>query len=129
MSYLRALVLPVALGLSLGACGAPPGPEVPVETGKGDPMNQGLTYPEGPYGFVEGSVIANLQFLGRADDSGNDKITDDPVRTIHLSDFHNDKSMKVLLLMVAAEWCGPCRAEQFETIGMYQDYAAAKAGV
>ena len=121
----------LVVGCLIGAgCGVAPAPMVPVENGKGDSTNQASTkYPAGPYGAQVNDVIANLSFVGKADDNGDGDITNDPIRKVQLSDYYNDKSIKVLAILVAAEWCGPCQQEQFELVTSFKKYQAGKSGV
>lgn len=87
------------------------------------------SYPCGPYGSDVGSVIANLELLGQRDDNGNGSVTDDPVRAIHLADYHADPNVKVLVIATSAEWCAPCRQEQSELVALWKKYRDAGAGV
>jgi len=86
-------------------------------------------YPCGPYGVVIGQTIDNLKLLGQKDDNMNGTPTDDPVRPIQLSDYYQDPKVKVLAILVAAEWCVPCQMEQPELITSWKNYQAKNAGV
>jgi hypothetical protein len=86
-------------------------------------------YPCGPYGSSLGNVIDNLALVGQKDDNMNGTPTDDPVRPIHFSDYYQDKSLKILVVLVAAEWCVPCQMEQSELITSWQKYQTNKNGV
>lgn len=117
--------------LLLAACGNQ-APMIPVENGQGgDPLNaqDPSKYPVGPYGFVIGGVIPNLEFVGYKDDNGDGKVTDNTPRKVRLSDYYQDKNIKVLAVLVAAEWCGPCQQEQNELIVSWNAYQKSKAGV
>jgi len=81
------------------------------------------------YGYTTGTTIENLEILGKRDDNHDGSPVDDPIRTIRFSDYHQDKSTKALVVLVAAEWCAPCRIEQPGLIDLYNKYDAASAGV
>jgi hypothetical protein len=118
----------VALG-SLAGCGdqlamdlSKPGAGAGAEC---DPAK----YPCGPFGTTIGQVVQNLQLLGQHDDNGDGKVTDEAVRKIALADYFQNKGIKVLAVLVAAEWCGPCNEEQPELITSWKKYQDQKAGV
>jgi thiol-disulfide isomerase/thioredoxin len=69
----------------------------------GDP-----NYPVGPYGYVEGSVVANYKFLGETPASG---AYPGVVSPLLLGAFHDDSSMKLLLIEGSANWCVYCNEE------------------
>lgn len=120
-----------AAALLFAACGTP-APVIPVEDGKGgDPLNtvDPSKYPVGPYGFTVGNVIPNLEFVGYKDDNGDGKVTDNTPRKIRLSDYYQDKNIKALAVLVAAEWCGPCQQEQNELVTSWNKYQQDKKGV
>lgn len=88
------------------------------------------SYPCGATGAVVGKVIPNLCVEGtQRDDNKNGSPADDPVRTVCLSEYYGDKSLKALAILVAAEWCIPCQNEQPGVVKAYKDYQAAKKGV
>lgn len=130
---MRVSLVSVAMALFLGACGAAPPAEVPSEPARGgDPLNacDATKYPCAPYGYLWGDVLPNLEFVGRADDNKDGVISpDDPVRKIRLSDYYQDKNIHVLAILVSAEWCPPCQAEQGELIDSWKQYQADKKGV
>jgi hypothetical protein len=116
--------------LALTACGLvdTTTSEPIIERGKGgdtavcDPA----VYPCGPYGYQPGSVIENLSLVARVDDDGNGT-TDatDPVGTIPLSRYFQDKNIYALVMTGSAEWCGPCQAEQPGLRALYESYQQA----
>ncbi len=77
------------------------------------------TYPCGPYGTTVGYPIDNLTL------SGNGKLTDNSVHPRPLADYRNNAKLKLLLILVAAEWCVPCKNEQKDLVPLYQDYQKA----
>ncbi len=85
-------------------------------------------YPCGPYGATQGSVVADLMLSGRRDDNMSGSPLDDAVRDIHFGDYFRDKNVKVLVVLTAAEWCGPCKMEQPSLVSLYGDYASASPG-
>lgn len=79
-------------------------------------------YPPGPYGFEKGSVLRNVTLSGypRPQDGVFER------KLVQLSDFYNPTGAemhaadsiygekpkpKALLIIMAAEWCGPCQQE------------------
>ncbi len=122
-----------ALGLaaSLGGCGPAPVADAeivtPTERGKGggEESCDPALYPCGPFGYQTGSIIENLTLVARVR-AGEYGATDaDPVSTIALSKYFQDKNIYVLLMTASAEWCSPCRAEQGPLREMYLQYKAA----
>jgi hypothetical protein len=82
-------------------------------------------YPPGPYGFSQGSVIANLEFKGWHDPvaAGYDPAN---FETVRLSDFYDPsgETYKLILLNASAVWCSVCRAEyqHMHNEGIYATY-------
>ena len=138
----RLLAATSLLGMALASgCGAPPpisvdepaqGAATPLGAAhKTTPTNvcDKSAYPCGPFGFLSGEVVANLQLYGRHDDNNNGTVTDDPARIIKMSDYYKDKSIKVIAVLVAAEWCGPCQQEQPDLVAAWKKYQTNKSGV
>lgn len=70
-------------------------------------------YPEPPYGFVKGSTVPNLDFLGwyAPSDAGYDTTQ---VENIDLGQFYDptgDKGIELLMVNASAVWCSVCQAE------------------
>lgn len=96
-------------------------PEFP--DGSGQPPNQALPYPPGPYGFGEGAVIENFELQGFL----NASVQNTTLEPIELAMFYNptgdgvypagspmgegNPKPRVLLIDVGAVWCGPCNME------------------
>lgn len=121
------LLLSAATALLLGACGEAQ-TIIPEETAKSGAEAQVATadpkvYPLGPYGFTQDTVIPNLSFVGKADMNKSGKVNDDSPIRISLSDYYGKPDIKLLVLMVAAEWCGPCNQEQGELVTSYAKVA------
>lgn len=111
---MRAMVLASLLIGFAGLCGC---------GGKTDPtMNRmnmmgAQNYPPGPYGYAQGTVIENINFLAKADPAGASGSADYaqlPLQALSLADLHNDPSVKLIVLSGVAGWCGPCNQEQSE---------------
>ncbi len=137
----RHLLLISTLGLAVGCGGAAVGPE-PKDKEKGPTVdttnacalgttdNQTVCYPAGPYGYDVGSVVKDFNVLGHRDinfDAGD--VRKNPIATIYAHDYFQDKSIKALVVSIAAGWCGPCKLEQDEVIRLYSNYQKAGAGV
>jgi hypothetical protein len=74
-----------------------------------------VNYPNGPYGYTQGSIIQDIVFLGKADPAGaagNAAYASLPMKRISLGDYHNDTTVKYVVLSGVAGWCGPCNNEQ-----------------
>ena len=124
--FLGALAL-AALGPALAACPAPnpvalPDFSTPAGDLAGADFSTVCTYPKGPYGTATNSVIANLGFQIKRNAMG-------AAAAINLGDIHCNSDIKVLAILVSAEWCLPCQAEQPELVQAYTDYTSAKKGV
>ena len=105
--------------------GAPVGAESP-DPGAAATDDYVLTeYPPGPYGFSQGSVIANLEFKGWHDPvaAGYDPAN---FETVRLSDFYDPsgETTKLILNNASAVWCSVCRAEyqHMRDVGIYATY-------
>jgi hypothetical protein len=113
-----------------------PAPE--FAAGQGQPPNGTEAYAAGPYGINKGSVIANYQFVGLANEQLDHGASG--MHIIQLADFYNptgadvfpadspygagEKKPKVLLIDVASVWCGPCNEEaQTMLPPKYADYS------
>jgi hypothetical protein len=116
---------------------APTAPTPKFSDTTGEPTNDPLAYPPGPYGVGIGSIVANYDFVGYADATH----TTSTMQAISLADFWNphgkDPSYTpaagqpddrlfaadsgyenagkakptVLLIQIASVWCGPCNEE------------------
>jgi thiol-disulfide isomerase/thioredoxin len=113
----------IALAL-LAGCG--PGGGSPADMAKSCGAG---AYPPGPYGATQGSILDNLTLSGRRDENMSGSPTDDPQKDIHFADYYKDPSVKALVILTAAEWCQPCKAEQPGLVTMYKDYKTKGAKV
>lgn len=93
-------------------------------------------YPAGPYGVIEGRVIANYAFVGYVNPVADSSM----LQPIKLEDFYNPTGTEVypegspygaglprpkaLLINVSAVWCGPCQVEADEVLPV--EYAKYK---
>ncbi len=115
---MRLKVLLAGLVVALAACGTEKDPEPveqqpPVEQDPGlvkDSTGNTVEYPKGPFGTRVGDVVKNFRLYGykNGDAAGN-------YGYVSLSDFYNPSGdaggPKAMWVNVAAEWCGPCKAE------------------
>src|SRR5437762_8782472 len=103
---MRVLLLASTL-LALNGCGSHVDPTM---NRTGD-TSSAVDYPAGPYGYKEGSVIENIQFTGKIPMAAGTNYSTLPMQKITLNDFHHDSTVKILFLVGAARWCGPCNME------------------
>ena len=118
---------------SVSICGCAADPPIHVEEpGKGggtlERCGEGI-YPCGPYGTVIGTQIRDLTFVGRRDVNRDGDVTNDPSTKIRLSQYFQDKTIKVLVVLASAEWCPPCKAEQPELVALWKKYQQEKTPV
>ncbi len=93
-----------------------------------------LTYPAGPYGEGEGSIIRNMKFRGYARPQDGDFTVP---QTLEMADFYNPTGAeqfaadsfygarpkpKALLVIISAAWCNPCKIEADQILP--DEYAA-----
>ena len=86
------------------------------------------TYPAGPYGTAVGATIDDLTLAGSQHYTDGTPVDPSP-KTIKLDGYRADPSVKVLAILVAAEWCVPCQSEQAEVVPAYNNYKTNKQGV
>lgn len=89
--------------LALIGCGAPSDP-----TPNRAPPSSG-DYPPGPYGYGQGTTIANLNFIGKQSATATDYSTL-PMQPISLAQVR--PNTKLILIDGAARWCTPCNRDQ-----------------
>ncbi len=68
-------------------------------------------------GSTPGNRIQNYKFVGYGTDASGTKLdTSTPTSTVQLADYFDPKSEKysIIILNVAARWCGPCNQETDE---------------
>jgi thiol-disulfide isomerase/thioredoxin len=70
------------------------------------------SYPSGPYGVTEGSIIAPLEFV-------NSDGT-----PFSFEEIYTDGSNQLLLIATTAGWCASCIEEQPELQRLYENYGA-----
>jgi thiol-disulfide isomerase/thioredoxin len=89
--------------LALIGCGAPSDPTPNrAAPSSGD-------YPPGPYGYGQGTTIANLNFIGKQSATATDYSTL-PMQPITLAQVRQNS--KLILIDGAARWCTPCNRDQ-----------------
>jgi hypothetical protein len=120
MHFLPFVVLCAAAAVAPLGCDTP----TPMENFRdgGDGTCDPKQYPCGPFGNSQGQIIANLSLVGQRDTNHNGDPTDDPWGTIHFSDYYQDPSLKVLVVLAAAYWCVPCQMEQPELVQDFNTY-------
>jgi hypothetical protein len=125
----RSSIFAFATVLLLG-CGSSKDSTTPTNTGAADtgeadtgpaedtaPWN---TYPEGPYGLERNQIFPPLVFKGYA--GGIDAKNRGEWTEIKVQDFYDptgERKINALLLVVSAEWCGPCREEAKDLPGFF----------
>lgn len=107
------LVVVAWLALAAG-CGAPSDPT----PNRAPPAS--ADYPAGPYGYGQGTTIANLSFLGKQSPTAVD-YTSLAMNAITLADVR--KSSKLIVLDGAARWCTPCNQDQPAMRSIQASYA------
>ena len=97
----------LCLIFALGACGAATGDGTDTDSG---PVDR-TTYPEGPYGSDQGSVITNHKL-----------ITPDGGDFFLGADIRENTDNKLLLISSGAPWCLACKEEQPKLEELYNEY-------
>ena len=127
MNRIALVLASLTLALVLGAAGCGNGSSTADAggTGGGDMVGNPNAYPSGPYGTQVGSTIKDLSLRVQTGAGGTfaDK---------KLSDYRADYlagKLKVLVIVGAAYWCEPCKAEQPDLVTLSNDYKAKNAGV
>lgn len=103
--------------MTLIACGAP------VDNTQNQMQDPAaLNYPAGPYGYVEGSTVADYKFLGKVPANGDYAAL--PMRDLNLREFHADPAVKLLLIEGSANWCYFCNEEAPDIEQLSRDHYA-----
>jgi len=77
-----------------------------------------LTYPEGPYGLNKDQVFPNVKLSGYRD--GKDGTME--WTELSMQDYYDptgERGVYAILVIVSAEWCGPCKEEAKDLPGFY----------
>ncbi|HEY2749304.1 MAG TPA: hypothetical protein VGL86_32020 [Polyangia bacterium] len=98
-------------------CGAPTDPT----PNRAPPASAG--YPPGPYGYGQGTIMADLQFVGKTSPTTTDYSTL-PLEQIKMSDVRQLPNAKLILVDGAARWCTPCNYDQPEMASIEANYAS-----
>jgi hypothetical protein len=101
--------------LALPACGPPTDPT----PNRAPPSS--ADYPPPPYGYGEGTTMANLNFIGKTSPTPTDYSTL-PMQPITMADVR--QNAKLILIDGAARWCGPCNRDQPEMVNLEATYAS-----
>ncbi|HWE30138.1 MAG TPA: redoxin family protein [Polyangia bacterium] len=80
----------------------------------------GADYPAGPYGYGQGTTIANLEFIGKQSPTATDYSLL-PMQPISLADVRANSTL--ILIDGAARWCTPCNRDQPEMRNIEATYA------
>lgn len=124
MNWTRTLVA-LALATSVAAGGCNNSTTATEDMGNALMCPTGTGYPGGPYGATVGEVISDLCLRIQNGAAGAPA---DSALSLYRQQLIASGN-KVLAVAGAAEWCGPCRAEQPELVALYNDYKAKNAGV
>jgi len=104
-----------ALALSLFVVGCSPAKYTGADdTANRTPTGAALNYPAGPYGYTEGQIMQNIDFVGKSDPNGAAGTADYealPMQKVSLADFYGKSDVKLILLTGAAGWCYYCNEE------------------
>jgi hypothetical protein len=107
--------------LAVVGCNQPP----PVDDTPNQTGTQSANYVPGPYGYVQGSVIENITFEIKEDPAGpGGSATYDtiPFKKVTLADYHNDPTVKYVVMSGVAGWCSPCNDEQKQVPTLQSTY-------
>ncbi len=91
--------------LVAAGCGAPTDPT----PNRAPPT--GSDYPAGPYGYGQGTTMANLNFIGKRSDTSTDYSLL-PMQPITMAELRQEPNAKLILIDGAARWCTPCNRDQ-----------------
>jgi thiol-disulfide isomerase/thioredoxin len=117
------------LDAAIGAADATPGlPDAlaAVDATPEPPDAQPASYPAPPYGYTEGSVIADLSWTGFVDTAADADL--DPFNQaateVRLADFYVgfDPASRILLVNQSAGWCSSCQEEMPQLADLHADY-------
>jgi hypothetical protein len=109
----------VSVFIISGCAGGPKVDDTPNQ------MSGAANYVPGPYGYAQGSVIENIQFIGKLDPAGHAGTAlyeGMPMKEFSLADYHNDTAVKYVVLSGNAGWCKPCNDEQAFVPGWQQEF-------
>jgi len=119
---MRLVRLPIfVITLVVAGCGAPTDPT----QNRAPPT--GSDYPAGPYGYGQGTTMANLNFIGKQSDTPTD-YTQLAMKSFTLADVRQTPNAKLILIDGAARWCTPCNRDQ-PTMKMVEANYASKGVV
>jgi len=104
----------VILMLALPACGPPTDP-----TPNRAPPTSG-DYPAPPYGYGEGTTMANLEFIGKTSPMPTDYSTL-PMQPITMADVR--QNAKLIVIEGGARWCYYCNQDQPSMKSIEANYA------
>jgi len=107
-------IVTVVLVVAGIGCGAPTDPT----PNRAPPA--GADYPPGPYGYGQGTTMANLSFLGKQSPTATD-YTPLSMNAITLADVR--KTSKLIFIDGAARWCTPCNQDQPAVRAIEANYA------
>jgi thiol-disulfide isomerase/thioredoxin len=114
----RTFLLASALLLMFVGCSSSNEPAAVADTGEAQdtaPVEDTapwLTYPEGPYGLEKDMVFPNAKFFGYR--NGKESKDLGEWTEMSMQDYYDptgERGVYALLVVVSAEWCGPCKEE------------------
>lgn len=113
------LLLPLALGCaSKDGNTTPAGPAVEADAAPVEDTAPWLTYPDGPYGLNKDLIFPNLTLSGYRD--GKDGTMEwSELSMLDYFDPTGERGINAILVVVSAEWCGPCKEEAKDLPGFY----------
>jgi hypothetical protein len=83
-------------------------------------------YPAGPFGFGPPNIVADVRLNGHDDDAMG--MPTQAPHDIHFHDYYQNQQARVLVVLVAADWCNPCKMEQPTMVSLYNAYQSSNPG-
>jgi thiol-disulfide isomerase/thioredoxin len=123
-NIMRIQIFSVLLALAMTACGGQSDSTMNRPDSDGDLSG----YPAGPYGYNVGSIMQNIDFVGKvpaADTTASPTLYDQiDMQPVSLLDYHKNPAVKHLMIVAVARWCPPCNDEQPSVRSLATKYAS-----